>query len=237
MTIANQTFADEAAFLKEVRKLGAAEGTGAASRPEFIKKCAIASAEGVLAADTDSVGKVWTANREAANSKGTYIPEASFKQRVSELLQVVKVSKMPNVDFASTLNTAHPIIEDERKKGNIKTTVMDGFVSCARYQLAEKIEQRCLTEDEIRKAIAPKVKDKAERNEHDELVKLLKSMTVLDEGTNDTDAGPGKQAFPSQNLSHAIALIEERIADLKQAELAKNKAATAARIAAFTLNK
>lgn len=218
--MSNMQFADVTEAMKEFKRLGQKEGEGQASRAEFMIKVAAAAAEGHITDNKPKTGdsdalKVWRAFREGAAKKAGDVvaAEASEKQRVSNVMQIIKASIIVGVDFADVLVRTRPILADAKTKELTKSNTFDAFVSVARAQLKKGDVE--LSDAEILGAVCPADKPEKERNEVIVLEKLIADMKRIAKGTEPTENSPGKEGYPSDALSAATQLLEDRVTLLK----------------------
>jgi hypothetical protein len=234
-------FDDYNAVRRLARTLGAEEARGALKRPEFMHAMAVAVEQGKVDAKGihDAAAELWsdfTSNKKRAEIMGDLVVSTdpgdkvnpktgkSTNVRASELRQIMTAASKTrgNTGFSDTLTEARAIIVRAKRAGDYKGNTQDAFVSIARAQL--KVEDRPLTDDEIYAAVcpAPKAKD---RTEAEELGKIAKALDRILKGSEGNETSPPKEAFPSEEASEALRLVNERIAVLTLAQ--ENAKATA----------
>jgi hypothetical protein len=222
--MSNNRFADIKAVISHFEKLGTLEATGQLQRGEFFKSFIVAVSEGHLNATQADCTKAWAAFAESKKRNG--ISQAgledtdSSKARVSDLKSAAEATLMGNADFIGVIERALPIMQAlKASKTKLVGNTWDCYAALSRRQ--RENEAASLTDDQIRDGVQPKDKAKAAYTEENEFKKLIKSLTVLHDGTNPTENSPGKEAFPSAALKQMIAIAEARHAQLVQFRTAK----------------
>jgi len=215
----NHVFSDLNALLRSVRALADRYAQGALSRPEMLVNTAIAAREG--AASSEDAETIWNAFNErtvrkitdvgALGSKEGFGSEKAHTVRCSEVRTVI-VAAVKHNDLPETLNEARAIVTELKGTGRYKGNMQDAFVAIAR---AAKKSDTTLSDDEIIAAVCPATTG-VERSEKRELGRLLKTMTVLRDGTKGRpeEGVPPREAFPSDELAAMIDLCEQRLATL-----------------------
>ena len=208
----NTTYANKEEFFKKAEALGASEGKGALARPEFAIQAAIAAMEGVLG--EGDAKDAWSKFRSGAAKKcegGQVAPESSSPQRASELKQMILAACVPGLDFARTLTRAKPLIVQAKADKQVANT-WDGFVMVARTQL--KAEDHDLSDDEIEACLTKDANVKV-KEEIAMLKAVAKSLEAVLKGKADSEKGPGRPAYVSDETEAALDSVNRRIALLE----------------------
>jgi hypothetical protein len=206
-------------LLDTARELGALEGMGTNSRPEF----AMAVVDAVEAGQYDTASnemtkKVWTefvqARNNAAHDKSAGTPEKvqkSLTQQVSKLFAIAKAATNGKGNGPDVLRRARHLVNGHPA---IKLSTFDAIVAVAR---AVQKSDVALTDKQIIDACLPA--DKQEQTDAERelavLEEVYKKLDKLMAGTEATDTTEGKAPRPSHEVKAAMEYIDARCQALK----------------------
>lgn len=217
----NQTFKNEAEFLKMVRECGAAAGTAPIKEVDFLVNSAIyASQSGAdtSGGDKDDASrwlKEYVKSHDTKGGKENAYNQNTLNARTSELRTLLKAARLRNADFADMLVELRQALVDAKNNG-AKIRMRQAVVDISKFQ--HKQGDRRLTLDEALAHVLPstgaaegrtKEKDEGER-----LSAQLKALEAIYNGTKATNSTPARDPMPSPELQAAIELLKRRIAVL-----------------------
>ena len=217
----NATFSDIKDFLSSIRKLGGDAAKGALARPEFIVNLATAAQEGTV--NEDNAEEIWDTFDNACSKKLEGIATQSKNEtvrnvRVSEVRTIILVANYEFLQEAPTLadmlTTARATILDCKMNAGYTGNTQDAFIRVVRAQKQKKKngEDEALSDDEVRAAILGG-KVASDASEKKQLEAIKRSLEKLINGTKGKEgASAPKPAFPSEEASDALTLIESRLA-------------------------
>lgn len=195
-------------------KLGEAAAAGAMKGAEFLEMVAENVRLGLHDVNPKEAQALWAAFREKQVKRMGDLTtdaasESNFKQRASDVSSVMQAAAIPGVDLCAVFAEARPIITKSKEAGTHKMNTFDAFVAISRTQKAQLDRQ--LSADDIKSALEPKAKTPKERNEALSLKAIIKLLETHINGTNDTEKGPGKEAYPSERAAGALNLLNEQV--------------------------
>jgi hypothetical protein len=215
----NHAFASRDDVRKIFRTLGRQEGEGALARPEFIVTLALAAQDGHYSDTKKDAEEAWTDFRSQSIKKAGNVTDGQEKSagtRISECKTIIKTAMIPALDLPTTLRRAIPIVKSAE---GAKGPTWDRLVKVVRVQA--DTPTRNLSDDEIRNVFT--VSDEKEARAKDEKAQLetiKKALSTLINGSKKVEdkPGSGKEAYPSEEASAALDLIEQRLLVLELAD-------------------
>lgn len=202
-------------FMKEVRKFGAASGSGKNSLPALAHSVVRAAADGVIDLTAkhkagekliDDAAKIYDEYVKSESNKAMF-NHSAITQQASKLRQLVSMGCMTAIDPVEVMNdaaTAWDAVREEASKGGDKVKpAYHFFIDVAREQL--KLNDTQLESDEL-KELAKKAPP-ADRDAEKILKGVLKALENLISG----EKGPKDQ---SQEVIDAHDAIRDRLAKI-----------------------
>lgn len=224
----NDTRRDD--FLKEIKRLGAENGQGSASRPNAARRGLAASIQGLVG--PDDAKEVWGIFQQASAAKRgvEYKVEGSLASQVSKFKHFLTLGQMTGVDTEEMLERACVLIKkfgkDDDTRKSMGGSAYDKMIAVAKAQLLN--EHAALTDEEITNILFP---EKKEQNEEMILRRVAKTLTRV------VDGGKDGQAYPSPQSEQALRAVTNRLDELAQNPAngaASNQSVTAQAMQALT---
>ena len=217
---------DRAAALRTYNTLGKSSAAGELKGAEFLELVAENVRLGHHSATLDEAKEVYAAYRKGkVAGLGTLtvdvFSEANFKQRTSDVMNVMVCAADSEINFCTVLAEARPIIVRGKNDKTHKLNTWDAFVAIARAQRAKPGDQ--LDEAGIEQALLPKTATPKDRNEIISLEDLIKRLEKHIQGTA-KDGEVIKEGYPSERAEGALQLLRDQIT-LIQYNTAQAKAA------------